>query len=329
QPDGAPLDWNRGGVRARRIDWEFIVMHGSIGLSLLKNSASSLVLAVALGGAAWAGGLPGHGHFTDGRGTIRHHGGGALVIDQSTQTGIIDWKSFSIGKSNRVSFDNGRGATLNLVTGADPSRIAGHLQGTGSVYLVNPQGVVITGSGRVNTQGSFAASTRAPGDDPFDAKKRLHLTGRPGGDIIDAGRIRSANGTVTLSGRNTTVSGTVSGARVNLIASDEVKVAGAVSAQAANGNGGTIIATGHLADIAGGANLSATGRRGGTILIGGDKHGGAIANEKYVTGHVRNAAATLVEKGSVIAANGTAGSGGHVVIWSQKATQFDGRIAAR
>src|SRR5581483_17871 len=202
-------------------------------------------------------------------------------------------------------------ATLNLVTGGNASRISGHLQSTGSVYLLNPQGVVITGSGRVNTQGSFAASSRAAADDLFaNGRKHLRLTGKPGGDVIDAGRIRSADGTVTLSGRNTTVSGAVSGARVNLVASDEVKVAGAVSAQTANGNGGTIIATGHLADIANGARISASGRRGGTILIGGDQHGGAIADDKFVARHVRNAAATLIEKGSIIAANGTAGSGG-------------------
>src|SRR5579885_290991 len=301
----------------------------SVGLSLLKNGASSLALAVALGGVAWAGGLPGHGHYTSGQGTIRHHGGGALVIDQSSQTGIINWNSFSIGKSNRVSFDNGHGATLNLVNGGDVSRIAGQLRSTGSVYLVNPQGVVITGSGRVNTQGSFAATSRVADGDLFaDGKRHLRLTGKPAGDVIDDGQIRSG-GTVRLSGRNTTVSGSISGPRVNVIASGETKISGTISAQRANGDGGTVIATGRFTNLARGAEISASGRKGGIVLVGGDKHGGAVAGDRFVSGRVRNAGTTLVQKGARITASGTAGSGGHVVVWSQKATEFDGRIVAR
>src|SRR5581483_7026130 len=94
-------------------------------------------------------------------------------------------------------------------------------------------------------------------------------------------------------------------------------------------NGGTIIATGRFANIAANAQMSASGRKGGIVLVGGDEHGGASPDDDLAGRRVRNAMTTLVQKGAQISANGTAGSGGHVVVWSQKATEFDGRIAAR
>jgi filamentous hemagglutinin family protein len=42
-----------------------------------------------------------------------------------------------------VAFNNGAGAKLNRVVGSHPSVIIGHLSATGSVYLINPQGVIV------------------------------------------------------------------------------------------------------------------------------------------------------------------------------------------
>ncbi len=73
--------------------------------------------------------------------------------------GIIDFNSFSIGKSGTVKINNGAGATLDRVTGGSLSQIMGTLSATGSVYLVNPQGVVVGKSGVITTGGSFVASS--------------------------------------------------------------------------------------------------------------------------------------------------------------------------
>jgi hypothetical protein len=42
-----------------------------------------------------------------------------------------------------VALNNGAGATLNRVVDSHPSVIIGHLSATGSVYLINPQGVIV------------------------------------------------------------------------------------------------------------------------------------------------------------------------------------------
>lgn len=81
--------------------------------------------------------LPGGGQFAAGSGKITN-GAQSVTIDQSSQRGVINWHSFSIGQSNTVSFNNGSGATLNRVTGGDLSSILGTLKSTGSVYVINP-----------------------------------------------------------------------------------------------------------------------------------------------------------------------------------------------
>jgi hypothetical protein len=68
--------------------------------------------------------LPQGGHFVAGAGSIGTQGL-TETITQSSQRGIIDFNSFSIGKSGTVKINNGAGATLNRVTGGNLSQIMG------------------------------------------------------------------------------------------------------------------------------------------------------------------------------------------------------------
>jgi filamentous hemagglutinin family protein len=135
--------------------------------SLHKRFLSRLAAGTALAGAASAAQagspaaipatmLPQGGHFVAGTGSIGTQGL-TETITQSSQRGIIDFSSFSIGKSGTVKVNNGAGAPLDRVTGSNLSTILGTLSATGSVYLVNPQGVVVGKSGVVTTDGSFVA----------------------------------------------------------------------------------------------------------------------------------------------------------------------------
>ncbi|WP_240324464.1 filamentous hemagglutinin N-terminal domain-containing protein, partial [Trinickia diaoshuihuensis] len=114
---------------------------------------TALAIAVSFAAAAAAraaGPLPAGGQFVAGTGYINGNGT-SLTVNQTSTRGVIDWNSFSIGNGSVVNIDNGSGATLNRVTGATPSSILGTLSATGSVYLINPQGVVIGRSGVVST----------------------------------------------------------------------------------------------------------------------------------------------------------------------------------
>ena len=380
-------------------------------IATLRGGASTRVLVIALStplavaaplSCAYAGGaLPASGAYVSGSGTIAKAGKSGLTIDQSSATGIIDWNSFSIGRKNSVTFDNGSGATLNRVTGGNLSTIAGSLKATGSLYLINPQGMIVSGTGRVLTGGNFVGSSRDLSDDDFAHGKR-RFTGTSKGAVVNQGTIRSSNGDVALIGSsasnsgilsashgsasldagdnillapagsnshilvsggrgNVTNSGTIAAAQAQLDAaggnvyalsgnnggivratgtstigghvwltsnSGNVSISGTVAATNANGSGGTIEATGANLSVGATAKIDASGTRGGTILLGGDIHGGRIAADNFVKDKLATAQTTTIAKGATITADASHGAGGNIVVWSDRHTSFAGSISA-
>src|SRR5262249_16250845 len=137
--------------------------------------------------------------------------------------------NFSVGKTNSVIFHNGNGATLNIVKGNNLSRIAGDLHASGSVYLINRSGVVVTGSGRIDTQGSFIASGRNA--DGLGGNRRLTLSGHNRGTIVNRGTITSANGNVGLFGSNVRSTGAIAAGRnAAVVAGERARVNGSIDA---------------------------------------------------------------------------------------------------
>ncbi|CAH2801853.1 MAG: Large exoproteins involved in heme utilization or adhesion [uncultured Paraburkholderia sp.] len=162
----------------------------SIGLSLQVLSLAHVACA--------AGALPQGGAFAAGSGTIAGRGNSLVITQPGSTRDVIDWNSFSIGPQNRVVFDNGSGATLNCVTGGSPSLILGRLSATGSVYLINPQGVLVGPSGTIATGGRFVASTLDAADAAFMAGGPLTLTGDSNAPVANLGKIDSSGGDVFL-----------------------------------------------------------------------------------------------------------------------------------
>jgi filamentous hemagglutinin family protein len=161
-----------------------------------------IALSLAVPGGAYAAGpLPSGGHFVAGTGSINGNTS-SLTIDQTSSRGIIDWNSFSIGNGNRVNVLNGSGATLNRVTGGHLSSILGTLSATGSVYLINPQGIVIGRTGVVSTGGRFVASTLDTDNASFMNAGPLTLSGTSHGNVVNLGKIASSGGDVFLIASN-------------------------------------------------------------------------------------------------------------------------------
>jgi len=370
-------------------------------LALLAfSSLTSGGTALAAGGA-----LPTGGHFVGGSGAITQ-GGNHLTVNQSSQLGIINWQSFSIGKGNSVAINNGKGATLNRVTGADMSTIAGSLKSTGSVYIVNQAGVLVTSGGRVTTNGTFVASSRDVSNSAFMAGGKMVASGDSSGTVENQGTITSNNGDVVLVGKSVSNSGTISAAngsatlaagdkvllqasgddavlvnagsgdvtntgtvqaaqvalnakggnvyalavndggviratgtatkdgRVYLTAGDDVTVnAATVTATNANGSGGRVEVTGQTVSIGAKTRISANGAgkaAGGTVLIGGDRHGGQDRSDALSKTAIANAQTTNIAATATISADGGgSGNGGNVVIWSNETTNFAGHISAK
>lgn len=169
----------------------------------------ALLATACLPAHALAQALPTGGTVTSGTIGITQPNGSSLIIDQSSQTGIINWSTFSIGAGNSVSFNNGSGATLSRVTGNVPSTINGLLTATGSVFLVNEAGIAVGATGVIQTGGSFVASTLDVKDQEFLARGTMTFDGASTAAVVNLGRIGSSTGDVVLIARTVQNDGTI------------------------------------------------------------------------------------------------------------------------
>ena len=104
--------------------------------------------------------LPQGGNVVAGQANIAQSSAQNMEIVQSTSKAAIDWQQFSIATQESVRFiqPDTSSVALNRVIGVDPSLIYGQLTANGSIVLVNPTGIVVGPSGRINVF-SFLAST--------------------------------------------------------------------------------------------------------------------------------------------------------------------------
>jgi filamentous hemagglutinin family protein len=179
------------------------------------------VLALGVAGAA-ASGLPTGGKFSSGKGSITTSGA-SITVKQSSTSGVINWKTFSVGSKNSIAFDNGSGATLNKVTGKSLSTIAGSMTATGSLYLMNSQGVIVSGTGKIVTGGTFIATS---GSITTDSKNSeiLDIAGAKK-KVANAGSITSSSGNVFLIGNSAANTGTITAKKDDAVVAAASKMA--------------------------------------------------------------------------------------------------------
>jgi filamentous hemagglutinin family protein len=282
-------------------------------LSIVAAASLAMAASPAIAGSV----LPTGGSVAAGSANIDAPTSNSLTVSQSSQRAIINWGSFSIGAGGTVLFNNGSGATLNRVTGGNLSQIDGSLKATGSVYLINPQGIVIGPSGQVIANGSFIASTRDVDNNAFMSGQSFSASGTSNGSIINQGVITSNNGDAILVGSSVTNTGTISAPNgtVGLAAGNEVTLqpAGSDSRIAISGGTGSVTNSGDLK--AAQAELNAAG---GNVYALVENNGGAISatGTTNVNGHVwltAGGTGTVTIAGNVTAQN-TNGSGGAVTV---------------
>jgi filamentous hemagglutinin family protein len=205
---------------------------------------------------------------------------------------------FSIGQGGTVQFNNGAGATLNRVTGTDVSSIDGLLSATGSVYLINPNGVVIGKTGVVDTGGSFVASTLDVSNTNFLAGGDLTFSGTSSASVVNVGKIGALGGDVALVAAKVDNQGSISAANgaAGLIAGYQVVI-----------HDGSLDG-GKFAVLTGGPATSATNT------------GAIAAAEAELRANGGNVYALAGNTGGVIKATGVAAGGGKVVLYAEGGT---------
>ena len=113
-----------------------------------------------------------------------------VTIQQTAQKAILTWSQFNVGKNTTVYFDQGAGNSstgnnwiaLNRIVDPSgvPSQIAGQIKAEGTVYLLNHNGVIFTGSSQINTSSLLVTSL------PFMADPANLASMTPGGAAYDA-----------------------------------------------------------------------------------------------------------------------------------------------
>ena len=320
--------------------------------------ATMLASTCLLPGSLQADGpLPTDPNVVAGDITISNPTADQLLLAQSSTYGIVDWGSFSIANGFGVQVQNGSGATLNRVTGSDLSQIFGTLDASGSVYLINQNGVVFGASGVVNTGGTFVASTLDIANADFLDGGDNVFRGTSDAYVINLGSISSLGGDVAILARNVVNEGslTAPNGTVGLAAGREILMrdasvadgmfavriggsdtsvseAGAIRAAAAElrANGGNVYA---LAGNTSGT-IAATGVarvKGRVFLTAGDSGTVKVAKAVKARSADGSGGAIAVSGGRVemsgrLDASGT--TGGEVRITSPGATLFSGEILA-
>ncbi len=268
--------------------------------------------------------------------------GSATVVTQSTEKGVIDWRSFSIGPQEAVRFDQpGRSSvTLNRVTGSEISRIDGSLSANGQVWLANPNGVMIGPGGQVNVGGLLATTGRIDAQEFLRSGRALiDQVGRDAA-IVNQGSVNiSEGGYAALAAASIRNEGVVA-ARAGTIA------VGAGKAMTVDFAGDKLIqyqVTQPLdqASSSGEAAIVSTGTlaaRGGAVLLSARAAKGVMDNVVNLKGlvvsnsvRVEGGAVVFGDGGSVqvsakIDASNAGGQGGSVAVLGEKVGLMDGAM---
>lgn len=141
----------------------------------------------------------------------------SLVVNQGSNRAIINWNSFSVGTGNSVQFiqPSSSSATLNRVVSADPSQILGQVTANGQVFLVNPNGIVVGPSGRIEAAGIFL-STGNVADADFLGGTPLLDVASPGMPVVVTGQLH-ADGPIDIRASAVEFSnGAIAGEQINI-----------------------------------------------------------------------------------------------------------------
>jgi filamentous hemagglutinin family protein len=140
---------------------------------------------------------PSGGTVVGGSAAIQGQGTGSVTINQSSQSAIINWATFNIGKGETTTFNQPNSSSMSLnrvIGGLGPSFLDGNLTANGRVFIVNGDGVLIGRNASVNTAGFLATTSDIRNSDFMAGKYNFNIPGRPDASIANLGSITANSG---------------------------------------------------------------------------------------------------------------------------------------
>lgn len=144
-----------------------------------KSRKAFLTAAICLALSQSVFAMPTVGKVVDGdvkgivNGTVAS--GGTINVNSNA---LIDWETFNIAKGETLNFKFGQDYlnVINHVTGSDMSHLLGTLNAkNGNVYLINPNGILVSGGARIDA-GSLVLLTLNATDDQLKSALQNGLT---------------------------------------------------------------------------------------------------------------------------------------------------------
>lgn len=160
----------------------------NMALPVFKKAHASILLLMI---SQLAVANPTEGTVVNGQVDIQY--GAHTVIQQQSDSAIINWQDFSVGAGEHTQFiqPGSSSVTLNRVIGNNASEIMGKLSSNGQIFLVNPNGIVF-GIHSVVDVGGLVATTSNITDENFNNKNFVFdQPGLPNAKIINYGHIKT------------------------------------------------------------------------------------------------------------------------------------------
>ena len=140
--------------------------------------------------------LPQGGSVQGGSATVSSQGSN-LIINQATNSAIINWNTFNIGSAGSVKINQpgANSVQLDRVTGGlGPSQIFGTLVSNGIVFLVNPNGILFGQGAQINVGGLLATTHDIKNSDFMAGNYSFNGSGNSHASIVNAGSITATSG---------------------------------------------------------------------------------------------------------------------------------------
>jgi filamentous hemagglutinin family protein len=315
-----------------RADLKPVARGGVIGLGLGKFVFVGGGVAMMLAATCWAG--PQNAQVAAGKATIRQRGNTTVI--RASDRAIINYSGFDIARNETVRFiQPGASSTvLNRIQSARPTTIDGTLKANGHVYLLNPNGIMFSGTSVVDTGGLTAAAASMSNKDFLAGNNRFTDVR---GDVVNQGTI-TTTASATLIGQHVANSGVIDVGGENgviaMIAGDEVTLTprgDTMSIKVAN-NADTPAPTGDRPGVENTGRISAG--KGRSVMLAGDVYSLAVRNTGTV--RARNIKVESRGQGEVqvsgtldASARGVGGTGGTIDVTGSQVTLSDAKLDAR
>ncbi len=260
------------------------------------------------------------------RGHLHARGGGYIsllghtVVNDGVITATLGTVAMASGEKITLNFGGDSLVDATIDTGTFNALVANHrlTKANGGTVIMTAKAADQVLSAQVNNSGII------------EARSMSALKGGQGEASVGRIELVASGGSANVSGKLVASSrGMANGGKVTILAKGgSASVSGKIDTSSAKASGGSVTVTGTAVDLMPTAVIAANGATGGTILIGGDRHGGSDAGQDFVSYKVYDATTVTVEQGALLSANGGNGNGGNVVVWSNEQTNYGGRISA-